>query len=87
MEMDNVETIKRGVEMGIGVAILPLATVQHEVQQGTLVAKPFTEGTFTRPIGLLVRKGKYLDRAAQAVLDAFKSAVANDEPEVAVARH
>lgn len=78
MEMDNVETIKRGVEMGIGVAVLPLATVQHEIQQGSLVARPFAEGTFTRPIGLLVRKGKYLDRAAQAVLDSFKSAVAAD---------
>ena len=74
MEMDNVETIKRAVEMGVGVSILPSATVQHEVAQGTLVARPFAEGTFTRPIGLLVRKGKYLDRASQAVLDAFKDA-------------
>jgi hypothetical protein len=47
--------------------------VQHEVAQGTLVARPFAEGNFVRPIGLLVRKGKYLDRASQAVLDAFGS--------------
>ena len=65
MEMDNVETIKRAVEMGLGVAVLPAATVQHEVAQGSLVAKPFAEGTYTRPIGLLVRKGKYLDRASR----------------------
>ena len=44
-----------------------------------IVARPFAEGTFTRPIGLLVRKGKYLDRASQAVLDAFKSAVNGEE--------
>ncbi len=74
MEMDNVETIKRAVEMGLGVAVLPVATVQHEVAEGTLVAKPFAEGNFSRTIGLLVRKGKYLDRAAQAVLEAFKGA-------------
>jgi DNA-binding transcriptional LysR family regulator len=74
MEMDNVETIKRAVEMGLGVAVLPTATVQHEVALQTLVTKPFAEGTFTRPIGLLVRKGKYLDRASQAVLDAFRTA-------------
>jgi DNA-binding transcriptional LysR family regulator len=74
MEMDNVETIKRAVEMGLGVAVLPQATVQHEIAAGTLVAKPFADGDFSRPIGLLVRKGKYLDRPAQAVLDAFKSA-------------
>jgi LysR family transcriptional regulator, transcriptional activator of the cysJI operon len=74
MEMDNVETIKRAVEMGIGVAVLPVATVQREISEGTLVAKPFAEGNYSRPIGLLVRKGKYLDRASQAVLEAFKAA-------------
>lgn len=73
MEMDNVETIKRAVEMGLGVAILPLATAQGEIAQGTLVAKPFAEGTVSRPIGLLIRKGKYLDRASAAVLEAFKA--------------
>jgi DNA-binding transcriptional LysR family regulator len=79
MEMDNVETIKRAVEMGLGVSVLPQATSIFEVAQGTLVAKPFAEGVFTRPIGILVRKGKYLDRASQAVLDAFKATAKNDE--------
>lgn len=78
MEMDNVETIKRAVELGLGVSVLPLATVQHELATGTLIAKQFVEGTFTRPIGILVRKGKYLSRAAQAVLDAFKSTGAEE---------
>lgn len=73
MEMDNVETIKRAVEMGLGISVLPAATVGHELDRGSLVAKPFAEGTFTRPIGILIRKGKYLDRASQAVLDAFKA--------------
>ena len=43
------------------------------------MAKPFAEGNYTRPIGLLVRKGKYLDRASQAVLDAFKEAAVAEE--------
>jgi DNA-binding transcriptional LysR family regulator len=79
MEMDNVETIKRAVEMGVGVSVLPAATVQHETARGMLVAKPFAEGNFARPIGLLVRKGKYLDRASQAVLEAFKAAASAEE--------
>ena len=79
MEMDNVETIKRAVEMGLGVSVLPSATSLYEVAQSTLVAKPFAEGVFTRPIGILVRKGKYLDRASQAVLDAFKATAKSDE--------
>ncbi len=73
MEMDNVETIKRAVELGLGISVLPTPTVQQEISTGTLVAKPFAEGSFTRPIGILVRKGKYLSRASQAVLDAFKT--------------
>jgi LysR family transcriptional regulator, transcriptional activator of the cysJI operon len=72
MEMDNVETIKRAVELGLGISVLPIPTVQQEVNSGTLVAKPFSEPGFTRPIGILVRKGKYLSRASQAVLDSFK---------------
>ena len=79
MEMDNVETIKRAVEMGLGVSVLPGATANYEVAQGTLLTKPFAEGTFTRSIGILVRKGKYLDRASQAVLDAFKAASKVDD--------
>lgn len=72
MEMDNVETIKRAVEMGLGVAVLPTATVDHEVAEGTLVCRPFVEGSFSRPIGILLRKGKYLNRASQAVLELLK---------------
>jgi DNA-binding transcriptional LysR family regulator len=79
MEMDNVETIKRAAEMGLGVAILPVSTVQPEVKMGTLVCRPLAEGPVSRPIGLLIRKGKYLDRASQAVLDAFKAAPAGPE--------
>ncbi len=78
MEMDNVETIKRAVELGLGISVLPLPTVAAEVQAGTLVAKPFADGSFTRPIGILVRKGKYLSRASQAVLDTFKK-LANED--------
>ena len=49
-------------------------TIERKLALGTLVARPLAEGSFTRPIGILVRKGKYLARAAQAVLDAFKAA-------------
>jgi LysR family transcriptional regulator, transcriptional activator of the cysJI operon len=81
MEMDNIETIKRAVEMGLGVSVLPMASAHYEIAQGTLVAKPFAEGPFTRPIGILIRKGKYLDRASQAVLEAFQVAAKSMEPE------
>jgi DNA-binding transcriptional LysR family regulator len=78
MEMDNVETIKRAVELGLGVSVLPVPTVQQEQKLGTLVVRPFADGSPTRPIGILVRKGKYLSRASQAVLDAFKRAASEE---------
>ena len=34
-EYDNIETIKRAVEIGQGVAIVPLPAVRHEVEHGT----------------------------------------------------
>lgn len=78
MEMDNVETMKRAIELGLGVTVLPTPTVRHEVAQGTVVTRPFAEGTFNRPIGILIRKGKYLSRAGQAVLDALKASATED---------
>jgi LysR family transcriptional regulator, transcriptional activator of the cysJI operon len=64
MEFDNIETIKRSVEVGIGVSILPETAVANEVRNGLLVALNFSEGTFTRPIGIIHRKGKVFTPAA-----------------------
>ena len=36
MEFDNIETVKRAVEIGAGVSIVPSATVEQEVRDGTL---------------------------------------------------
>ena len=40
MEFDNIETIKRAIEIDAGVGILPLPTVTREIEAGTLVAVP-----------------------------------------------
>ena len=40
MEFDNIETVKRAVEIDAGIAIVPQATVTQEVKQGTLVLCP-----------------------------------------------
>ena len=69
MEMVNVETMKSAVELGLGLAILPKATVREEELNGSLVTRSFSDGTFTRPVGMLLRKGRYLERAASALLE------------------
>jgi DNA-binding transcriptional LysR family regulator len=66
MEFDNVETIKRSVEVGTGLSILPATTVKHEVRSGRLATADFTEGPFSREIGIIHRRGRVLSAAARA---------------------
>ena len=66
MEFDNVETIKRSVEVGTGLSILPASTVTTEARSRRLAIAEFAEGPFTREIGIIHRRGRVLSAAAQA---------------------
>ena len=68
MELDNVETIKRSVEAGLGLSLLPAPTLVGEIRARTLVGRPPTEGPFYRPIGALYRRTREQSAAAQAFL-------------------
>lgn len=61
---DNIENIKRAVEIGSGVSILPEPTVQREVEAGTLVALHLKDVAWHRPIGVIHRRHKSLSTAA-----------------------
>ena len=63
MEFDNIETVKRAVEIDAGIAIVPQATVEQEIRQKTLVSIPFKDNRFTRPLAILHRKGRVLTPA------------------------
>jgi len=69
MEFDNIETVKRAVEIDHGVAIVPQATVQQEVTQGTLAALRFKGKDFTRPLAILHRKGRVLTPAMKKFIE------------------
>ena len=69
MELDNVETIKRSVEAGLGLSILPAPTLVAEVRARTLAGRPPAEGPFYRPIGVIRRRRRELSTASQAFLD------------------
>jgi len=66
MEFDNVETIKRSVEVGTGLSILPSSTVARETRSGLLATSDFAEGPFTREVGLIQRRGRELSTSAKA---------------------
>jgi len=66
MEFDNVETIKRSVEVGSGVSILPEATVVNEVKNRLLVQVGVTGGPFVRQLAIVHRRGRVLTPATRA---------------------
>ncbi len=72
MEFDNIETIKRAVEINAGVSILPQGTILQEVASGTLRAIPFSNERFVRPTGILVRKGRAMRQTARYLLDLLR---------------
>jgi len=58
MQFDNIETVKRAVEINAGISILPEIAIVQEVASGTIRAIPFSNERFFRPTGILVRKGR-----------------------------
>lgn len=69
MEFDNIETVKRAVEIDAGVAIVPSATVVQEVRQSSLAMVPIRGKTFTRPLAILHRKGRVLTPAMRKFIE------------------
>ena len=65
MEFDNIETIKRSIEVGSGVSILPETTVVNETRSGLLATVSLAGGPFTRQLGIVHRRGRVLTGAAR----------------------
>ncbi len=73
MEFDNIETIKRAIEVDLGVGLLPAPTVHREVAAGSLVAIPFSTNDLVRPIGIIHRRGRELNATAQRFVAMLQS--------------
>lgn len=63
MEFDNIETVKRAVEIEAGVSIVPAGTVAGEVSKQTLTALPFADVSIGRPLAVIYKKNKVLSPA------------------------
>jgi DNA-binding transcriptional LysR family regulator len=72
MAFDNVETVKRAVEIDAGIAIVPKGSVSQEVEKGTLVAINFADADFSRPLAAVYRKDKTLSPAMKEFLKMLK---------------
>ena len=64
-EFDNIETIKRAVEVGFGVAILPLPAVTDVQRAGSVAVVKLAEKEWVRPVGVIHRSDKSLSIAAK----------------------
>ncbi len=73
MEFDNIETIKRAIEIDAGVALLPEPTVVREVEAGTLVAVPLSTNKLVRPLGIIHRRGKDLGVTVRRFIEMLRS--------------
>lgn len=58
MEFDNIETIKRAIEIDAGIGLLPIPTVMREAEAGTLCVVPLATDELVRPLGIIFRRGK-----------------------------
>jgi DNA-binding transcriptional LysR family regulator len=72
MEFDNIETVKRAVEIDAGVAIVPKETVIQEVAKQTLAQLTFDDGDFYRPLAAIYKKNKSLSPAMKQFIETLK---------------
>ncbi len=68
MEFDNIETIKRSVEVGLGISVVPRATVVQEEQIGTLCVVPLAP-LLERPIGVIYKRSRPFTETMQRFVD------------------
>ncbi len=72
MEFDNIETVKRAVEIDAGVAIVPHGTIVQEVAKQTLIAISIEDGDLYRPLAAIYKKNKVLSPAMKQFLAVLK---------------
>lgn len=72
MEFDNIETVKRAVEIDAGIAIVPQSTITQEIQKQTLAAISLDDADMFRPLAAIYKKTKVLSPAMKQFLAILK---------------
>ena len=75
MEFDNIETVKRAVEIDAGISIVPTTTVESEVAKNSLAALRFQGIDLVRPLALIHKRNKILSPAMRQFIAVLKSPV------------
>lgn len=80
LEFDNIETVKRTVEIEQGISIVPLASVRSEVEAKTLKAIPLNP-PLRRPIGILLKRNRPRTPALREFLALLQKVRAKIDPQ------
>ena len=72
MEFDNIETVKRAVEVEAGIAIVPRGAAAQEVARHTLAALPMADAALDRPLAAIHRADKILTPAMSRFIETLK---------------
>lgn len=78
-EFDNIETIKRAVEVGSCVTLLPEPSVAREVAAGTLAAVRLSGQQLSRPLGFVYRRDREMSGTTKRFLE-YLHLHADDQP-------
>lgn len=68
-EYDNIEVVKKTVETGLGISLVPHRVVLQEVKNRTLVCIKVSDVDFERPLGIIYRKSKTVTKPMQEFLN------------------
>jgi LysR family transcriptional regulator, transcriptional activator of the cysJI operon len=71
MQFDNIETVKRAVEIDSGITILPEETITSEIANQTLAGVRL-EGNYSRELAVIYKKGKVLSPAMKKFMELLK---------------
>jgi DNA-binding transcriptional LysR family regulator len=72
MEFDNIETVKRAVEIDAGVSIVPHATIEQEAKSKSLISIEFKGQPYFRPLGIIYKQGRVLSPAMKRFLKTLR---------------
>jgi Transcriptional regulator len=73
VELPSLEAIKKLVEQGVGIALVPRLTAQSEIAGGHLAALTVKELKLDRKLNIIYRRNSELSHAAQAFLKLAKN--------------
>jgi DNA-binding transcriptional LysR family regulator len=87
LEFDNIETIKRAIEIGAGVSLLPAPTIVRELESGSLAQVALKDMQLERALGIIHRRDRKLNETARQFIQLLQSQSAPVEsPEAAAER-